>query len=71
VWGPDWPFLSAAARIEYGPLLALFQRLVHDDANRRAIQWDAQHHLASAQAERNSIRTRRGLQRPKRVRFVL
>ena len=26
VWASDWPFLRAPARIDYGPLLALFEQ---------------------------------------------
>ena len=40
VWASDWPFLRAPARIDYGPLLALFERLVPDEASRRAIWWE-------------------------------
>jgi predicted TIM-barrel fold metal-dependent hydrolase len=45
VWGSDWPFLRAPARIDYGTLLALFERLVPDAADRRAIQWDTPRRL--------------------------
>jgi predicted TIM-barrel fold metal-dependent hydrolase len=40
VWASDWPFLRAPARIDYGPLLALFEQLVPDAAARQAIGWD-------------------------------
>ncbi|APW40077.1 2-pyrone-4,6-dicarboxylate hydrolase [Rhodoferax koreense] len=40
VWGSDWPFLRAPARIDYGPLLDLFGQLVPDAAARQAILWD-------------------------------
>ena len=40
VWASDWPFLRAPARIDYGPLLMLMERLVPDEASRRAILWD-------------------------------
>ncbi len=40
VWGSDWPFLRAPARIDYGPLLALFEQLVPDAASRQAILSD-------------------------------
>ncbi len=45
VWGSDWPFLRAPARIDYGPLLALFQQLVPDAADRRAIGHDTPQRL--------------------------
>lgn len=40
VWASDWPFLRAPARIDYGPLLALFEQLLPDEAARRAIFWE-------------------------------
>lgn len=40
VWASDWPFLRAPARIDYGPLLALFEQLLPDEAARQAIFWD-------------------------------
>ena len=40
MWGSDWPFLRAPARVDYGPLLDLFGRLVPDAAARQAILWD-------------------------------
>jgi predicted TIM-barrel fold metal-dependent hydrolase len=40
VWASDWPFLRAPVRIDYGPLLALFEELVPDRAARRQILWD-------------------------------
>lgn len=40
VWGSDWPFLRAPARIDYGPLLALFAQLVPDADDHQAIWWD-------------------------------
>ena len=45
VWASDWPFLRAPARIDYGPLLALFEQLVPDAAARQAILWDTPHRL--------------------------
>jgi predicted TIM-barrel fold metal-dependent hydrolase len=45
VWGSDWPFLRAAERSDYGTQLALFDRLVPDPADRRAIQWDTPRRL--------------------------
>lgn len=40
VWGSDWPFLKAPERIDYGTILSLFEHLVPDAADRRAILWD-------------------------------
>ena len=40
VWASDWPFLRARARIDYGPLIALMDRLVPDAEAQRAIFWD-------------------------------
>jgi predicted TIM-barrel fold metal-dependent hydrolase len=40
MWGSDWPFLRAPARIDYGPLLEVFGQLVPDAAARQAILWD-------------------------------
>lgn len=40
VWASDWPFLKAPARIDYGPLLALFERLVPDAQDRHTIQFE-------------------------------
>ena len=40
VWASDWPFVKATERIDYGPLLKLFEGLVPDPADRRKILWD-------------------------------
>lgn len=40
VWGSDWPFLRAGARVDYAPELALLARWVPDATTRRAILWD-------------------------------
>jgi len=45
VWGSDWPFLRAPARIDYGPLLALFEQLVPDAADRQTIGYDTPRRL--------------------------
>jgi predicted TIM-barrel fold metal-dependent hydrolase len=39
LWASDWPFIKAPARIDYGPLLSLFEQLVPNAAARHAIQW--------------------------------
>ena len=40
MWASDWPFLRATERIDYGPLLKLFERLLPDPDTRRTIFWD-------------------------------
>ncbi|MFZ2737013.1 MAG: amidohydrolase family protein [Burkholderiaceae bacterium] len=40
VWGSDWPFLKAAERIDYGPLLKLVEQLLPDASDRRKLLWD-------------------------------
>jgi predicted TIM-barrel fold metal-dependent hydrolase len=40
VWASDWPFVKATERIDYGPLLKLFESLVPDPADRRKVLWD-------------------------------
>jgi predicted TIM-barrel fold metal-dependent hydrolase len=40
VWASDWPFVKATGRIDYGPLLKLFENVVPDPAVRRKILWD-------------------------------
>jgi len=40
VWGSDWPFLRAPERLDYAPLLTLFETVVPDKAIRRKILWD-------------------------------
>ena len=39
VWGSDWPFLRAAERVDYGPLIALARTLVPEPAQRK-IFWE-------------------------------
>jgi predicted TIM-barrel fold metal-dependent hydrolase len=45
VWGSDWPFLRAPERLDYGPLLTLFEQIVPDAATRRQIQWETPRRL--------------------------
>jgi predicted TIM-barrel fold metal-dependent hydrolase len=45
VWASDWPFLRAPRRLDYGPLLSLFERLVPDQGDRRKVLWDTPRHL--------------------------
>ncbi len=40
VWASDWPFLRAPARIDYGPLLTLIERLVPDAESLHQILWE-------------------------------
>lgn len=39
VWASDWPFLKATKRLDYGPLLQLFGRMVPDEKDRQKILW--------------------------------
>jgi predicted TIM-barrel fold metal-dependent hydrolase len=45
MWASDWPFLRAAERQDYGPLIALAGRLFPDDTERRALFWDTPNRL--------------------------
>ncbi|BCQ26883.1 amidohydrolase family protein [Caballeronia sp. NK8] len=45
VWGSDWPFLRAPERLDYGPLLTLFEKIVPDAQTRRQIQWETPRRL--------------------------
>jgi predicted TIM-barrel fold metal-dependent hydrolase len=45
VWASDWPFLRAPRRIDYGPLLALLERLVPNPDDRRKVLWDTPRRL--------------------------
>jgi len=40
VWGSDWPFLRAKARIDYGPELAGLSRWFSDPKDRRKVLWE-------------------------------
>lgn len=40
IWGSDWPFLRAPERLDYGPLLRLFEKMVPDAQVRRKILWE-------------------------------
>jgi len=40
VWASDWPFLLAPTRVDYGPLLTLFEQLVPDPNARHAMWWE-------------------------------
>lgn len=40
VWASDWPFLRAPARIDYGPIVSLFEQLIPDVTALHAIQWE-------------------------------
>jgi len=45
VWGSDWPFLRAPARVDYGLLLKLAADLVSDVNDRRRLFWDTPRRL--------------------------
>jgi predicted TIM-barrel fold metal-dependent hydrolase len=45
VWASDWPFLRAPARIDYGPLQALWALLLPQAADRAAVLWDTPRRL--------------------------
>jgi predicted TIM-barrel fold metal-dependent hydrolase len=40
VWASDWPFLKAPDRLDYGPLLKFFERLMPDASDRIKVLWD-------------------------------
>ena len=40
VWASDWPFLRAPARIDYGPIVSLFEQLIPNAEDRHTIQWE-------------------------------
>jgi predicted TIM-barrel fold metal-dependent hydrolase len=39
LWASDWPFLKAAQRLDYGPLLKLVERWFPDPADRQRLLW--------------------------------
>ena len=39
IWASDWPFLKAAQRLDYGPLLQLFGKMVPNAEDRQKILW--------------------------------
>ncbi|WP_343654689.1 amidohydrolase family protein [Paraburkholderia caribensis] len=53
VWGSDWPFLRAPERLDYGPLLTLFERIVPDAEARHQIQWETPRRLFGFDARRS------------------
>jgi predicted TIM-barrel fold metal-dependent hydrolase len=40
LWGSDWPFLRAPERLDYGPLLALIDRLFPVASDRKKLLWE-------------------------------
>jgi predicted TIM-barrel fold metal-dependent hydrolase len=40
MWGSDWPFLRAAERLDYGPLLTLVDLLFPSNEDRRRLLWE-------------------------------
>ncbi|MBS0449773.1 MAG: amidohydrolase family protein [Proteobacteria bacterium] len=45
VWASDWPFLRAPQRLDVGPLLQQFEKLVPREADRRKILWETPRRL--------------------------
>ena len=45
MWGSDWPYLKAAQRVDYGPLLRLAATLFPDPADRARLFWDTPNRL--------------------------
>lgn len=45
LWASDWPFLKAAQRLDYGPLLKLVERWFPHAADRRRLLWDTPRRL--------------------------
>ena len=45
VWGSDWPFLRAPARLDYGPLLDQVTALFPDEGDRRKLLWETPRRL--------------------------
>jgi predicted TIM-barrel fold metal-dependent hydrolase len=54
VWASDWPFLRAPARIDYAPLLRLFEQQLPDAGARRAVLWDTPKRLFGFVSEGDS-----------------
>ncbi|SKC97474.1 Predicted metal-dependent hydrolase, TIM-barrel fold [Burkholderia sp. YR290] len=53
VWGSDWPFLRAPERLDYGPLLTLFEQIVPDAETRYQIMWETPRRLFGFGAQRS------------------
>jgi predicted TIM-barrel fold metal-dependent hydrolase len=53
MWGSDWPFLRAPERLDYGPLLTLFEQIVPDAETRHQIQWETPRRLFRFDAQRS------------------
>lgn len=60
VWGSDWPFLRAPERLDYGPLLTLFEQMVPELEVRRQVQWDTPRRLFGFDALPNTADTTHG-----------
>jgi len=39
VWGSDWPFVRIPRRLDYGPALALLERWLPNQDDRRRVLW--------------------------------
>ncbi|MFP3555644.1 amidohydrolase family protein [Paraburkholderia sp. SIMBA_049] len=53
MWGSDWPFLRAPERLDYGPLLTLFEQIVPDAETRHQIQWETPRRLFGFDGQRS------------------
>jgi predicted TIM-barrel fold metal-dependent hydrolase len=40
LWASDWPFIKATARVDYGLMLRLVERLIPGPDDRRRVLWD-------------------------------
>lgn len=45
MWASDWPFLRAPQRLDVGPLLGQFEKLVPSQADRRKVLWETPRRL--------------------------
>jgi predicted TIM-barrel fold metal-dependent hydrolase len=52
VWGSDWPFLRAAERLDYGPLLSLVDRLFPEATDQHRLFWETPNRLFGFQPQR-------------------
>jgi predicted TIM-barrel fold metal-dependent hydrolase len=51
VWGSDWPFLRAAERLDYGPLLTLVEMLFPQESDRQRLFWETPRRLLGFRSE--------------------
>lgn len=45
LWASDWPFLRAPQRLDVGPLLRQFERLIPTESDRRKVLWETPRRL--------------------------